>query len=313
MQLKEIQIEDMAFFEKHFAHKAYRISETSFMNLYAWSDYYRIYYTEIAGKLCLFFEDPFEKGQRRLSLLFPMGEGSLLEALSEIMDFFQELGQPFMMKGLTQEMIDEIEAVMPDKFLYTPTPDSSDYVYLVEDLVTLKGKKYHAKRNFINTFKRTYHYAYHELTAEWKAPCIDMLEKWLSAKKESGVLDDEEVALLDFETEAAKKLLNQMESGKLKGGVITVDDRVAAFTIGEQIAEDTCLIHIEKGDTEIRGIYPMINQAFLEHTFSHLRYVNREEDAGIPGLRRAKESYYPVMMLDRFCATLKEETNCPSK
>lgn len=313
MQLKEIQIDDMAVFEKHFAHKAYRISETSFMNLYAWSEYYRIYYAELSDRLCLFFEDPFEKGKRRLSLLFPMGAGPLLDALRASMDFFKELGQPFVMKGLTQEMIDELEAVMPGKFEYRPTPDNSDYVYLVEDLVTLRGKKYHAKRNFINTFKRTYDYAYHELTAEWREPCIEMLEKWLLAKKESGVLSEEEEALLALEAEVTKKLLGQMEGVRLKGGVITVEGKVAAFTIGEQIAPDTCLIHIEKGDTDIRGIYPMINQAFLEHTFSQLRYVNREEDAGIPGLRQAKESYHPVMMLDRFCATLKEETICQSK
>ena len=110
---------------------------------------------------------------------------------------------------------------------------------------------------------------------------------------------------IGYERAAIHEVFDNYEAFQLKGGVIRIDGRVVAFTFGEALNTDTAVIHVEKADPNVRGAYPAINQGFVEHAWSNMTYINREEDMGLPGLRKAKESYKPEKMIEKFNATVK--------
>jgi len=115
--------------------------------------------------------------------------------------------------------------------------------------------------------------------------------------------DDEEMINEIAVTQNSLRLMKELE---LTGGLLRVDGEIVAFTIGEPINDDTFVVHIEKAFSEIQGAYPMINQQFVTHECQDYKYINREEDTGAPGLRKAKESYRPVFMVEKGTVTLKE-------
>ena len=127
------------------------------------------------------------------------------------------------------------------------------------------------------------------------AGCIPVASEWLERQRSS----DE---IMQAETVAIQQALNRFDELRLSGGMIRVDGKIEAFTVGEALCEDTAVIHIEKANPEIVGLYQMINHEFLQHAWSHVTFVNREEDMGIPGLRAAKQSYRPVRMVEKYRA-----------
>ena len=128
------------------------------------------------------------------------------------------------------------------------------------------------------------------------------LNSWYKQhKQEDGTVDP----FINYERTAILEVLNNFADFRLQGGAILLNGRVIAFTFGEQLNKDTAVIHVEKADPEVRGAYPAINQGFVEHAWGHLTYINREEDMGIEGLRKAKESYKPEKLIEKFNATLK--------
>ena len=171
--------------------------------------------------------------------------------------------------------------------------DNYDYIYLMEGLLNLSGKKLHAKRNHINQFRTKYDYEYVKITPDLLEECMEVYCQWLACKDvfEPGVLG---------EMEAIRQILTHMEFLGVKGGGIRVGGKLAAFTLGEKINEEMAVIHIEKADAELTGLYTFINQQFIEHEFTDVRYINREEDMGLEGLRRAKLSYAPEMLLEKY-------------
>ena len=153
--------------------------------------------------------------------------------------------------------------------------------------------------NHINKFKELYpNHSYEPLTADNIETIRPFIEDWYQKKAES------DSSVLTEKT-ALENALANFEALELKGGILLVDGKVVAFTIGEQLNEDTALIHFEKADTDYQGAYPMMNQQFVQNAWSHLAYVNREDDMGIEGLRKAKLSYYPDLMVEMYSATPK--------
>ena len=171
--------------------------------------------------------------------------------------------------------------------------DNFDYVYLAQDLLTLRGKKYHSKRNHINQFRIVNEFEYVPITPDMFEECMRVYSNWLEKKDmfERGVLG---------ELNAVRAILKNMEALSVKGGGIRIGGNLAAFTLGEQITPNTALIHIEKADADINGLYTMINQQFVEHEWSDMEFINREEDMGLEGLRKAKLSYYPAKMIEKY-------------
>lgn len=184
-----------------------------------------------------------------------------------------------------------------------PTDISWDYVYSRESLATLKGKKLHGKRNHINKFLSLYpDYEYKKLDQTMISDCMSLYEHWSEEKEEPSVeLFDEKRSVL--------LALNHMEELGLTGGTIYIDGKLCAFTVGERLHPHIQLIHIEKANTDIEGLFPMINQQYILHECEGVELINREEDMGIEGMRKAKRSYHPIKMIEKYMLSTRDLTN----
>jgi hypothetical protein len=176
-----------------------------------------------------------------------------------------------------------------------PSREHWDYLYSVTDLVELKGNLYHKKKNLLNQFKNKYDYRYMPLSGDNIRQTIDMQENWCTWR------DCATQPALESENRAISRALDHWgRFQRLMGGAITVDNKMVAYTVAERLTADTLVIHFEKGDPDFKGIYQAINQMFLENAGRGFTTVNREQDLGSEGLRKAKLSYNPSGYLKKF-------------
>jgi hypothetical protein len=223
-----------------------------------------------------------------------VGGKFLSEAVEIAFNHLKTLGHSPRLERVPQEMV---KAFFADRarFRVEPTPDQSDYVYLTEDLIELKGNLYHRKKNHLNRFLREYPQAvYLPLTPERIPACLELQEDWCNLKN---CLENPS---LMREDQATYEILATFSRLPLKGGVVLLNKKVIAFTLGEALNPETLVIHIEKADPQYPGLYAFIHQKFLEHEGFRYRYTNREQDLGEEGLRKAKQSYYPHHMVEKY-------------
>ena len=198
--------------------------------------------------------------------------------------------------GLTLEEKEKLESVFPSEYTFYPSRNSFDYIYRVAELANLTGKKYHSKRNHISYFKKNYEWSYEKMNEDNLNECISMNEKWYENnvdKDPEGIAAERQVLNLCF---------SNFNKFRFIGGVLRVNNEVVAFTFGEELNKNTFVTHFEKAYAEIRGAYPMINNQFALNTILDYEFVNREDDIGSEGLRKAKLSYYPEILLEKFTA-----------
>lgn len=295
IQFQEIQLTDKPVFDKFFQQRRYENAHYNFTNLFMWRKAYQIQWAT-DGEI-LYVKAQWDGSEYALQPFGP--DNAIHVALERWLAYFTARQQPFIMRGVEVFMVELLENIRPGLFSFTADRDNYDYVYNVQELTELKGRKYHAKKNHINSFLKTNpNHQYLPLTKDLTGMCREMLVEWCRKRGcESGFLEYEKNALFE--------VFSHFDELGCKGGVIMVDDKVEAFTLGERINQDTAVIHAEKGNADIRGIYPLISQQFCQHSWNDLLYVNREEDMGIPGLRKAKESYYPVTMIEKYVVTLR--------
>jgi hypothetical protein len=230
----------------------------------------------------------------------PVGPSSREDVALMVMDWMREErkeGIPRIERA-DERIVSELEGIQ--SVTVEPTRDHFDYVYLRDDLVNLAGNRYRSKRNHINQLLRTYSYQYSDLAPDHIRDCIELQEKWCMLRR-----CEDDLNLLG-EWDAVKEILGSYESLDVQGGVVTIENKVMAFTIGQMLNDDTAVVHIEKADPEIPGLYPVINQQFCENNWKNVRYINREQDLGMPGLREAKLSYYPDHMVKKFRITMNQ-------
>jgi hypothetical protein len=181
----------------------------------------------------------------------------------------------------------------PD-FVVEPTRDHFDYVYRTHDLINLAGGKYHAQRNHINSLVRSGGFRYEPLREEHLSACLYLCARWCQVKRCECDLS------LMGEWEAIGAALANYQALELQGGVLLINDRVEAFTCGELLNQETAVIHLEKANPEVRGLYAAINQEFCRQAWAGVEFVNREQDLGEAGLRMAKTSYHPHHLAEKF-------------
>lgn len=186
------------------------------------------------------------------------------------------------------------ELAQASGFLIEPLRDQFDYVYRSADLIQLPGAKYQAKRNHVHQFQRSHPISYESLQDKHLAACLDLATEWCTLKRCGEDLG------LKGEWDAVRAGLRNFQDLNLVGGVILVDDRVEAFTVGELLNQDTAVVHLEKANPALPGIYAVINQEFCQHSWSKVPLINREQDLGVPGLRMAKMSYHPHRLVEKF-------------
>ncbi len=171
--------------------------------------------------------------------------------------------------------------------------DEWDYVYRTKDLIELEGPKYHTQRKELKKATDSYQFDYERMTSSHLKQCLELEEKWCDLKH--CTLD----GLSAAEDLALKDALENFETLGFMGAVVLIDGRVQALTIGERLNSDTAVVHFEKANPEIRGLYQVINQNFCKDSLKDFEFVNREQDVGEPGLRRAKEGYHPHHFVEK--------------
>ena len=295
---RKATLEDRELLSSYFEKYISRSCERTFANVYLWSSRYPVTFAEIEQTLVFKNENA-----GKIAFSFPAGEDQNVKKALEVMKAYsKERNCPFAMYMVTPEKFEKLETWFPGQFEIAYDRDLADYVYESEKLITLAGKKLHAKRNHINKFKATYEnrWSYESLTKQGAEDCFQMALKW---RKESGCESNDDKC---SEVCVTLNALAHFEELGLQGGLIRIDNEVVAFALGEPICEDTFVVHIEKAFADIQGAYPMINQQFAEHECSNYQYINREEDTGAEGLRKAKLSYRPVFLVEKGYVKEKE-------
>ncbi len=303
ISFKKIELEDKAVIDSYLAKKSYRSCELIFSNVYLWS---RFFPTEFAlVEEALVFRSVRRDGG--ISITFPAGEeGQIKKALDVMFAYFAEQNMPIRMHLVQEQEFVLLEQWYPGRFEIEYDRDAADYVYETEKLTTLAGKKLHGKRNHINNFKKQYpDWQYERITEENQEDCFQMAMKWRQAHVCEH--DDEECEEKRDEMCVTLNALRLREELGLVGGLLRVEGEVIAFTIGEPLNPDTFVVHIEKAFADIQGAYPMINQQFVAHEAQEYTYVNREEDTGAEGLRKAKLSYRPAFLVNKGIVREKKE------
>lgn len=295
IQFKDITLKDKEAITSITMNSERKNCDLSFSNLCSWRFMFGTQFAIVEGFLVIKFHM-----NDKLAYMMPVGEGDLKKVLESLIEDATQEGLPFMMYGICNNMKEEIEKLMPGKFEFSSNRDYADYVYLRTDLAELKGKKFQAKRNHVNKFYKTYSdFEYIPITTDRIDECLRLEEEWCRANncgQQSG---------LGNERTSLTYALNHFDELGLTGGILYVNGKIAAFTFGMPISNDTFGVHVEKADTQIEGAYNVINQEFARHIPEQFIYLNREEDLGIEGLRKAKLSYQPAMILEKNIARLK--------
>ena len=292
---KKITLEDRDIISKYISLNKFSACDYSVGNLVLWSSVYNTHFA-VAGDM-LFIR--FLRGED-IYFSFPIGNGDLKQAFEWMFAYCEKENVKFQMNIIEPDMFEEIETIYPGKFNITYIRDNADYIYSVEDLKNLSGKKYHGKKNHINKFLSTNEsWTYETISDENTQDCIGMVKKWCV---QNGCGEDESKAAEICVV--INGLMNRKELN-LIGGMIRIEGRIVALTMGERLSDDIFVIHFEKAFADVDGAYPMINQQFIIHELADYTYVNREEDMGVEGLRRAKESYRPAYMAEKGILTKK--------
>ena len=292
---KFLGIEDKPVFDQFFQEDPPRISEMTFTNLFMWRHHYRPTWLEKEGCLCIAFEprnvQPYG--------VPPVGKGDKAKALAFLCEEIGKVSKEIQICRADEEFV----ATHVDPSQYTSLPDrnNSDYVYSTQDLIDLSGNKYHRKKNHLNQFTKRHTFEYKPLNADLVEQVLGMQETWCQMRE--CVLNPELLAE-DFAVREALGFFGELD---YQGGAILIDSRVEAFSLGEALNEETAVIHIEKANPEVQGLYAAINQIFCKETWSGFTYVNREQDMGVEGLRKAKESYYPHHMVNKYTVMPKSQ------
>lgn len=293
MDFAEIALQNKHEFDSFIHKNGPRISEMTFTNLFAWRHFYKFRYAIVADLLCVISApckgEPFA--------MMPVGDinaENFEKAYSFIREYFIQNGWKPVFKKVTEEDLEFFKNRVASEESIQYDRDNSDYIYNTTDLLSLRGKKYDGKRNHINKFKKQHTYEYVPLECSLLDECVRIMEQWCKEKNcscQDGAY---------CERNANMELLHNYKTLGCKGGLIKVDGVFEAFTVGEMLTADTAVIHIEKAKSTIDGLYTMINQQFVEHEWSNTTYINREQDLGKEGMRKAKLSYHPVKLIDKY-------------
>ncbi|MBP2642116.1 MAG: hypothetical protein H6Q67_3 [Firmicutes bacterium] len=290
INFKPITLEDKAWVDQLLAAGNKRGCEYTFANMFIWSKAYHVKVAQVNGYLVVKL-----KGINGICYMYPSGSGDIKSVILEMKQDSVENQHEFLLIGIEQQGIRELEELFPGWFTYEEEPDSSDYLYDVEKLAELAGRKLHGKRNHINRFiESNLFWSFEPITVANIHECYALDEEWYKLNQDNQFRSDSE------EDSAFKRALDHLFALNLEGGLLRLGGKVVALTVGGRINQDTYDIHFEEAYKDINGSYAMINREFARYIkakYPEVVYLNREDDMGLPGLRKAKQSYYPDAMV----------------
>ncbi len=285
INFKPIELGDRDIINKYLKTEQNMGCEMSFSSLYIWRKAYDMRYAVIDDCLVLWSKD----GDNPAGLRFPVGNGDRLAVAKKACDYMVSIGEKPQFYGVTMDVVEFIKN-NTDEYEFGDMSVYSDYVYETERMINLSGKKLHSKKNHLNKFKKTYKYEYLEVKSDDKEDILKAYDLWAD-------ITDKYLAA---ERDAIGDIIENIDYLGIKGAMLKVDGEIAAFTFGDRLTDNMAVIHIEKANTSFHGAYAAINQMFAQNEWSEYKYLNREDDCGIEGLRRAKRSYQPVFMVEKY-------------
>lgn len=291
-EFKDLTIDSCKELDPFFKLREIKSCEYNFNVMYIWSKANKTRYA-ITEHYALLSE--IYKGQF-ITLMPLCKEDYFKEAFEDILQYYKEHNLKFNTYVADEKFAAFINENYTDRFEMVVDRDLCDYIYDADKLRTLTGKKYSKKRNHLNAFLKEYEgrYIYRKLDKSDKVLICDFITRWVENKEE--VTSD-----LDVELDAICRVIDNIDKLDIKCGGIFVDGQLEAFSIGSLINNSKeAVIHVEKANDGIRGMYPLINQTFLINEFPEVELVNREEDLGIEGLRKSKLSYHPLEILEKY-------------
>ncbi len=285
--IRPLELKDRTLVTGYLRRHPPEVSELTFTNLFVWRKSRPVSFVEVDGSLVFVVEAQEDDVARKLIFGPPVGDIPAADTLAsldpEVEGFVRiprETGDALQGTGLKVE---------PDR-------DNWDYVHRVEDLAQLAGRRFHKKRNLVKQCLEAHECRYEVITRQNLEECLDMQERWCKARqcgREPG---------LCAEYIAIREALANYRELQLIGGGVRVNGKIEAYALGEELNPGTAVCHFEKAMPGTQGLSQVINQWFARYSLSQFDFVNREQDLGIPGLRQAKESYYPHHMVEKFTA-----------
>lgn len=264
--------------------------DLTFANLFSWRFLYQTEIAETHHHLAFRFRTG---GQS--AYMLPVGDGPLKPVIETLMEDARQNGFPFRMFGVCSDMLPLLDELFPDQFRKSTDRDYADYVYLRSDLATLRGKKFQSKRNHINKFRTLYpDYSFKPLTVADIPQCLELAARWSHADNPRDRIS------LTYEQESIKTAFGHFEELDLLGGVLRTGGEIVGFTYGAPLNKTTFDTCVEKANILFEGSYAVLNQEFANLIPKQYELINREEDLGIEGLRKAKTSYHPIQLLEKY-------------
>lgn len=302
---KAIELADKPLFNEYFKKFPPHISEFTFTNLFIWRDHYELLFKEYKDHLILFSSEFLKKHEKPITdisdplfFLPPIGPNPS-EILIEIITSLDAVEFHRIPQNITDEIKKQIEKNDLEIDIFEDRANW-DYVYDKEEILNLSGNKHRQNRRWLQKFLETYDHEFNLLTEDWVEKSKELQLEWCIMR---GCEEDE--GLRD-EQKAINEALNNFNELDYKGAIICVEDKCVAYTFGEMLNSETLVIHIEKAHTQYEGSYQAINNLFLKNCCKDAKFVNREQDLGISGLRRAKQSYKPIRMVEKSIIYLKQ-------
>lgn len=288
---KEITIQDNEIFFPIFKSTHPEISEYTFSNLFMWRNYYKFEWKRINNTINLIScKDP-----EKIYAFPPIGN-DIQKAIDELLLISKESKKPLEFHRVPKSMLENISNYLPKdkKIEVIEDRNNWDYVYETQSLINLAGQDFFNIRKKLNKVKREHPYNIVRLNPDTIKDCLNLQEEWCNIRHcdENPSLKNEDLAI--------KELFNNWSILKFDGIVITIQDKIQAYSLGEPLNPDTFVTHIEKANPEMFGLYQAINQAFAETLAKDFKYINREQDLGEEGLRNAKTNYHPVKMIEKY-------------
>lgn len=295
---KSIEIEDKPLFDSYFHEFPPEISEMTFTNLFIWKDYYKYSFLEWNEHLLVFSEDylkihkkSLSKNPETLFFLPPVGPDPV-QVIFDIFEVKKNIEIHRVPESLVKKL-EENEKFQSSNIKWIDDRDNWDYVYEKEKLISLSGGNLFKKRRWLRKFLESYDSEFYLFSKERLEDCRLLQIEWcdLNECKKHPDLEEEHLAI--------SYAIDYYSDLKFDGGVLYVEGKAIAYTFGEKLNDNTMVIHIEKALIEYQGSYQAINNLFCKNCCQDLKYVNREQDLGDPGLRQAKSSYEPHDMVKK--------------
>ena len=300
LELKEPCIQDQqwvnALLEQANQKQTLFSCDLPFGSTFIWRGMYHIR----IGRYKQFYLRAYGNEPGKIRFAYPIGDGDIQEVLAQMLLYAKQVHKELALVGLTAQQTQQVEALYPGEFVFASNRAYAEYIYYSQDLAELKGRKYHGKRSHICRFKNMYAYTFEPITEANKEDALHVAKQWCSENvlgRDNG---------LSHEVCAIREAFKYYDTLGFRGALIRVDGIPVAMTAGEPLNDEVFVVHFEKALSGYEGLYAAINHFFAQ-TLTKYKYINREEDLGIEGLRRAKLSYRPCILLEEYEGVLERD------